>query len=323
MDEGRLDFYIFPVALDKFRPFSLINFDLYIKVENRFVLYKHRNITITKDDIHTLQENNVLYLYVQNKERKSFRQYAENNIEEILKDPTVSLNVKATYIYESAFNVVEDIFKEPRSEGNIQRARGIINHTVDFIFSDSGAFVNLLQIRAHDYYTYTHSVNVCTFSVALANRIGITNPTTLKEVGLGALLHDVGKSKIDSRIINKPSALSPSEWEEMKKHPLYGVEIVQGTEAGGETVFSVISQHHEKVDGSGYPQGLKEHQLSIYGKISSICDVYDAITTNRSYSVARTPMEAAQFMLSRKENFDPTLLKHFFELFAFKKTTPP
>jgi len=318
MTGPRYELYYMPISLEKFRPDSIVNFSLYMKVKDKLVLYRDKNIVITADDIENLKASGVKFLYIKKEERKKYREYMENNLEGILKDPSVDQHVKATYLYEAAVNVVEDIFEHPKRGEVVKRSKEVVNHTVDFILSGPDAFVNLLQIRAHDYYTFTHSVNVCTFAVALGNKIGAFDDKTLRELGVGALLHDLGKSMVDPKIINKPGKLTPAEWEEMKKHPEYGVELAKQSGLVSEQSMLIIGQHHEKFDGTGYPQGLKGRQISLFGRIGTVVDVFDAITTTRSYSKAKEPIEAAKFMLEHKEAFDEKLLYAFIELIAVK-----
>ncbi len=322
MGNANYELFYMPIKIDKLRENSLITFELYMKVKDKLVLYKNRNLTITKKDLESLREHGVEELYISKSERKKYREYLENNLDKILTDPNVNLQVKAIYLYESAINVVEDIFEHPRSGENIKRAKNMVNHTVNFILSGPEAFMNLLKIRAHDYYTFTHSVNVCTFSVALAQKLGYKDDQTLKELGIGALLHDVGKSKIDPKIINKPSKLDPNEWEEMKKHPEYGVEIVKETKMVPERSLLIIEQHHEKMNGKGYPKGLRGREISLFGRIGTIVDVFDAITTARSYSPAKPPIVAIKFMLEKKEEFDYNILRNFIELITVKEKKP-
>ncbi len=320
MTSPNYELFYMPISIDRLRENSYITFELYMKVKDKLVLYKNRNLTITKKDLESLREHGVKELYIAKAERKKYRQYLEENLDKILNDPNVDIQTKANYLYESAVNVVEDIFEHPRSGENIKRAKNMVNHTVNFILSGPEAFLNLLKIRAHDYYTFTHSVNVCTFSVALAQKLGYKDINTLRELGIGALLHDVGKSKIDPKIINKPTKLDPHEWEEMKKHPIYGVEIVKETKMVPEKSLLIIEQHHEKMNGKGYPKGLKGREISLFGRIGTIVDVFDAITTSRSYSPAKPPIVAIKFMLEREEEFDHNILKNFIELITVKKT---
>jgi putative nucleotidyltransferase with HDIG domain len=270
------------------------------------------------DDIKKLVENTVEYVYIHKKDKKNYRQYLEDNIENILGSQDIPIMKKAEALHESAVNVIEDVFSNPRSGESIRRSKKTIGVTVDFLIGAPTAFVNLLKIRKHDYYTYTHSVNVCTFLVSLANEIGIDDPVILNQIGEGGLLHDLGKSMVPSTIINKRGPLVKGEWEVMQKHPQFGVKIAKDTREISEVSLTIIAQHHEKQNGKGYPRGLPGSELSVYASMASIVDVYDALTTNRPYAQARTPMQAAQILLENKEEYNMKLLVKFLKMLAVK-----
>ncbi len=316
--ENRADLYYTPISIGKILPSSVINCDLFLRRDDHYVLYRHRKIEITYDDLRRLADNRIDVLYIHNNDRKNFRDYLESNIENVLKSEQVPLQKKAEMLYESAVNVVEDVFENPRSGETIQRSKKMVTHTVDFILSTPRAFVNLLKIREHDFYTYTHSVNVCTFLVSLAQYLKIADREILQQIGEGGLLHDLGKSRVPAEIINKNGPLNKAEWDVMKQHPTFGVEIAQETRQISEVSLQIIGQHHEKISGTGYPKGLKGDELSIYARMASIIDVYDAVTTNRSYSQARTPLEAAKILISNKDHFDQKILEQFFLMMAVK-----
>lgn len=322
MDENtldRLELYFTPINIEKINPNSVINFDLYIKMGRKFVLYKNRHLLIDREDIGRLLHNAVDTLFIHIKDKKNFRTYLEDNVENLLKSEDVPIQKKAEILHDSAINVVEDIFDNPRSGPAIQRSKQIIGHTVDFILGSPQSFANLLRIRKHDFYTYTHSVNVCTFLVSLARELGISDKKDLKAIGEGGLLHDLGKSMVPSAIINKPGKLVKGEWEVMKKHPTYGVDLARTTREINDISIIIIGQHHEKPGGTGYPGGLKSEELSIFANMASIVDVYDAITTNRPYSTARSPMDAAHFLLENKVEFNEKILLKFIKMLAVKK----
>jgi len=317
MDKSeRLEAYFTPIDIKKIKGDSVINFDIYIKNDKKFVLYKNRNLKLGYDDVKRLYDNDFKNFYIHNKDVKNFRNYLEMNIGDMLKSEDIPVEKKAEMLFESTVNVVEDIFKNPRSGEAIQRSKEMVGHTVNFIVSAPEAFVNLLKIRRYDYYTFTHSVNVCTFLVSLAQKFGIYDPNVLKEVGEGGLLHDLGKSMISSEIINKNGKLNKAEFEEIRKHPEYGVKIAKETRDITDISLAIIGQHHEKITGRGYPLGLNGSELNIYARMASIVDVYDAITTTRSYSTAKSPVEAVQFLLSHSDEFDKKILTAFVRMLA-------
>ncbi len=315
----RLEFYYNKVDLDKFIPEKPINFNIYIKQTNNFILYKDRNFNLTKIDINRLKDKGIKSVYIHKKEKKSFKTYIEENIDRLLDSDNVDIKKKSEALFNSTVNVIEDIFKNPRSGKSIKRSKKLISNSVDFIMSEPEAFVNLLKIKKYDYYTYTHSVNVCIFLISLAQEMGVNDQKTLKEIGEGGLLHDLGKSMISPKIINKQGKLTDKEWEIMKNHPAYGVKIIK--DSGREISpisLSIIGQHHEKLDGRGYPLGLNSSELSSFVKMSTIVDIYDAVTTNRSYSKARTPFEGIEILLKNKNSLDNKILLKFIKMLGVK-----
>ncbi|RME27387.1 MAG: HD domain-containing protein, partial [Candidatus Zixiibacteriota bacterium] len=157
----------------------------------------------------------------------------------------------------------------------------------------------------------THSVNVCTFSIALAQQLGFKDETFLNELGIGALLHDIGKSRITDRILNKRSALTPIEFEIMKKHPAWGVEILKETNVIPEASYYPVLQHHERGDRRGYPQGLSLDEMHLYSRIVAIADSFDAMTTNRVYQKAMDSFPALKVLFSLPGAYDQELLRAF------------
>jgi HD-GYP domain-containing protein (c-di-GMP phosphodiesterase class II) len=166
-------------------------------------------------------------------------------------------------------------------------------------------------MMSFNYYTYTHSVNVCTFSVALAQYSGITDRKELFKLGTGALLHDVGKTKISDSILRKKGRLTEEEFAIIRKHPDWGVELIRETDIVSDDVYFPILQHHEREDGSGYPKGLTKTEINDYSKIVAIADVFDAMTTERAYRSAVESFSALKTMFHEVNHFDHRLLKQF------------
>lgn len=302
------------IQLDSIRVDSILDFDLYISVDKRLVLYRSENLAFSDVNRQKLLENNVDRLYVSHKCRAKYQRYIEHNLDKILTDPKIEEVKKAGILYETSSNLVKDVLSNPTYGDNIQRSKDLVANTIDFILKGRDAFLNLLKITSFDYYTFTHSVNVCTFTIALAQQLGFDDETFLHEVGTGALLHDVGKSKISDRIINKRSALTPIEFEIMKKHPRWGVDILQETNMIPEASYYAVLQHHERGDRRGYPDGLSLDEMHIYSKIVSIADSFDAMTTERVYQRAMDTYPALKIMFSLKGAYDEDILKAFVEL---------
>ncbi len=303
-----------PILLDSLRVDTLLDFDLHIMVHSNLVLYRSADLPFDEANRQKLLENKVERLYVASEYREKYQKYIESNLGSILDDPTVDANQKANVLYETSTNLVKDVLSNPTLGENIHRSKNLVTNTVEYILKGRESFLNMLRTASFDYHLYTHSVNVCTFSIALAQQLGHQDKKFLNELGLGSLLHDVGKSKISERILYKRTALNKTEFEIMKKHPQWGVDILSLTNAIPAASYYPVLQHHERGDRSGYPKGLSLDEMHIYSKIVAVADSFDAMTTERVYQKAIESYPALKLMLSMKNVFDPECLRCFVEL---------
>ena len=214
-----------------------------------------------------------------------------------------------------AFKAVTTVMNSVRMGQGIdgKESKEVVSSMVEDITSNPDAIMNLINIKSFDDYTFTHNINVATISVLIGQQLGL--PTAdLQELGMGALMHDVGKLKVSLAILNKDGKLTDAEFAEMKRHPKYGYEILCKSNDISEKARMVALQHHEKFQGKGYPEGLQGTQISLFGRICAIADVYDALTTDRPYRVALAPYDAVKIVMSGVGNqFDPDVLKGFIQ----------
>ena len=190
---------------------------------------------------------------------------------------------------QTARDVLDSIRKgHPFSVSKVEDAA---QNIVESILRNPDALISLSQIKGYDEYTYTHSVNVSVLSTSLAYSLGY-NHEQLLQVCVGGVLHDIGKMRVPESILNKPGKYAEWEFNIMRKHPEYGLEIAN--EKKGITEFSkaIIIQHHERYNGKGYPRGLLGREIAEIGLIGAVADVYDALTSNRVYRAAWTPQKA-------------------------------
>jgi len=312
-----------PVYLDALRLDTVLDFDLFLEVQGKLVLYREKNLPFTEKYRKSLLEHRVSRLYVPLNARKKYQRYIEASLDKIIADDEIPEPSKAQIIYDTSKNLVQEVFENPRVGENIKRSRDLVQHTISYILRGREAFVHMLQITSFDYYTYTHSINVCTFSIALAQRLGMENPAILYELGIGALLHDIGKHRIPPRILNKRGTLSKVEYDLVKKHPIWGAEILRETNLIPPKSYYPVLQHQERLDGSGYPYALKGPQIHLYGRITSICDTFDALTTQRTYKKALDSFPALKLMKSISMEFDDTMLKEFILLMGPAEESRP
>ncbi len=303
-----------PIYLEALRLDTIVDFDLYILIGKDLILYRASDLPFTEKTRSNLLENNIAKLYVPGAERSRYQKYIEDNIYQIMTDRTIPDTTKAGIVYDSTKLLVKDVFANPTLGENIRRSIAMVETSVGYVLRGQDAFQNLLKVMSFDYYTYTHSVNVCTFSLAFAKSLGINNEEQLNFLGTGALLHDVGKTKISDRILNKKSKLTPLEFELIKKHPNWGVELVHETDLISADAYFPIIQHHEREDKSGYPYGIAKDDVHIFGKIVGIADTFDAMTTRRVYQPAVETYPALKSMLNCRGQYDRKLLEHFVRL---------
>ncbi|GAB7531756.1 HD-GYP domain-containing protein [Pseudomonas sp. 3A(2025)] len=172
------------------------------------------------------------------------------------------------------------------------------------------ALISLSRLKNSDEYTYMHSVAVCALMVALARRMGMSEEQ-VRDAGVAGLMHDVGKMLMDPEILNKPGRLTDEEFTAMKAHPAAGLKILEQSQQVIPAVLDVCLHHHEKFDGSGYPHGLKGEDISIFSRMGAVCDVYDAVTSDRPYKKAWEAAHAIREMASWKGHFDERIFQHF------------
>jgi len=195
-----------------------------------------------------------------------------------------------------AISVIADVARD-LSEGrifNVKAVVRVVDRIIEDLLNNPNLVVNLESLRCLDDYTYTHSVNVCILTILL-RKATCSNPKGLRELGTGAILHDIGKLSIPPWILKKPSHLSDAEFEMVKGHCEEGAKIISRT--GLDPVVSKVAlRHHERMDGSGYPKGLSGEDIHLYGRICAVADVYDALTSDRVYRDRMPPSEAMKIL---------------------------
>ncbi|HYQ96455.1 MAG TPA: HD-GYP domain-containing protein [Candidatus Eisenbacteria bacterium] len=198
---------------------------------------------------------------------------------------------------------------------DLRKAKRAVQSIVDLILNEEFSLIGLTAIKNHDEYTFQHCVNVSILSISLGQRLGL-NKKMLGELGVAAILHDLGKATIPGWVLNKPGKLTPEEWKLMTDHPVQGVKMISKLRGLNELALRsmiVAFEHHLNIDGSGYPK-LGDHlAMSLFSRIVAIADCFDAMTAHRSYrKTPFTPYEALHHMLvANREKFDPLLIKAF------------
>jgi putative nucleotidyltransferase with HDIG domain len=187
----------------------------------------------------------------------------------------------------------------------------IVEEISNSVARNPSALISLARLKTKDNYTYMHSVAVCALMVSLAKQLGLSDEQT-REAGLAGLLHDIGKMAMPMDVLNKPGKLTDAEFNVIRSHPLRGYQMLKEGASVPAGALDVCLHHHEKMDGTGYPQKLKGEQISLLARMGAVCDVYDAITSTRPYKSAWDPAGSIQRMAQwAGDHFDPAVFKAF------------
>lgn len=259
-------------------------------------------VKFTETYIEKLKDLGVFYVYVEDarlddvsiedEKLSKLKSIAMKNMSKIMKNVTEG-NKKGT---KNSLAVVEDLVNHIVSIGDVNKS--------------------LYDVQTFDNYTYIHSIDTGIMAIFLGISMKL-NESELKELSIGAILHDIGKTKIDKDIITKPGKLTTEEFEEIKQHPIYGKEILEKNFSMSNKILKAVEHHHERVDGNGYPYGLTKNQISKFAKIIGVCDVYDAASNDRCYRKKFNPSDAYELILAGCGNaFDEEIVQNFKKTFS-------
>ena len=206
---------------------------------------------------------------------------------------------RARKICFKAKNAVSSMFAEARMGKAVEtgKARELVEEIALSVERNASALISLARLKTADDYTFMHSVAVCGLMIALARELGL-DEKDVREAGVAGLMHDVGKMAIPLKVLNKPGRLTEDEYALVKQHPVQGHEMLSHSPDIGDVTLDVCLHHHERIDGKGYPHNLDGSRISLFAKMGAICDVYDAITSNRPYKAGWDPADSLQKMAS-------------------------
>jgi HD-GYP domain-containing protein (c-di-GMP phosphodiesterase class II) len=208
-------------------------------------------------------------------------------------------------------HIMEDV-KEGKNL-NIEAVRGVVEPILDSIIRNSEAYMWLSMMQKKNSYTYSHSVDNCALAVAFGRFMGLPKKD-LRTLAIGLLMMDMGNVRVPEAILNKEGRLTEAEYRIVKKHVGHGVEILRNTKGMTEDIINIALTHHERFDGSGYPGALQGTQIPVYGRMAAIIDCYDAMTSKRPFSAARSPYSALQSIYNWRDSaFQPELVEQFLQ----------
>ena len=223
--------------------------------------------------------------------------------------------VIAQEVHKQASETVAEIMRHLQVGHTLKLAmiHNVVTDLMQSILRNPDAFSWLTHLKKKDGYSYAHAVDSCALAITFGRHLGLPRESLIS-LGTGALLFDVGKTRLPDGLLNKPGRLSPEEYQVMKKHVAYGVEIVAHISHSGMEMVDMVRAHHERFDGSGYPNGFRGADIPLFGRIAGILDCYDAITSDRSYQRAISPHQALRVLYnSRDKAFQEELVEQFIQ----------
>ncbi len=288
-------------------------FSIYLKQERGFVLYAKEDEAFTMRHRMQLRAHGVTQVFVPAPQHPSFISHRERHFGRVLSDDSLPLPERARLFYETSTEIVKEVFEKklPRTlkRETFDRILALVSEGISFLTLEN-SLKTVASLVAHDYHTYSHSLHVFVYSQALLQSYGF-DEDSLVQFGLGAMLHDIGKTFLDAAILTKPAALTPDEREEVNRHPVFGVGACARMPLSQDAINCILF-HHEKLDGSGYPCGLRGDEIPLPVRAITIADIYDALTSNRAYAPARNAFQVLRIMSSEmRDQLDLDMFRRF------------
>jgi putative nucleotidyltransferase with HDIG domain len=283
----------------------------YKEIDGIYKILIEKNASFTKETQDKIGKLQLEDLYVLTKDHPLYEKDTQEYIAKIIYDDTISPKLKSQIIHDMATDTINELFSGEVNKSKIDRSTQLVNDTIQLILNDDSAAKAMLGVTSYDYYTYTHCVNVSIYALGFGAHLKL-DKTKLNILGRAGILHDLGKKNIPNEIVNKNGKLTDDEFRTMKNHPTYAVDILKELGETNQLIFDAIEQHHEKLNGTGYPKGLKAKEIHILAQIIAIADIFDALTTKRSYKEALKTFDALSIMKNEmKSELNSHLLAEF------------
>lgn len=321
-----INHHFLPVKFDSFAKGTIVPFDIYIKRYNDFVivieagtlldevlyskLSQHLNIYVSKDDSKRLKKYCSLHKTIDFGDQKKDPINAVLGMKETL-STIHETQEKLFFVYSTVLDLMKSIFESSNETLPLEAISSCVHEIATLLQTKENVFPLVLKIFPNEYSTYHHSTNVACFAAIIGNNIQLKHQE-LVELTFAALLHDIGKLRIDDTILEKTSYLEDDEYESVKLHSQLGYEILNQNHIDNETILKAVRYHHERLDGSGYPDRLRGKIIPRNARIIAVCDVFDALTTNRTFRDYYTSFEA---LLLMKREMHTQLDEKFVDMF--------
>jgi len=299
-------FYRVPLAL--YRPGDILEDDVYFLYQGQYILYKMKDLSWKEEDRVHLEDFQIFHLYIKLRSTRAHHEVIEKNLSRILESPVVATREKAQLLYETSSSMVEDLYQKPMSTENLKRSVKSVHRSIEFLSERADNFFAVMSMATRSYSEFSHAWHTAIYAIAVGREMGIKTFNQISELGIGALLHDIGKTKVDSKILSQEGRLSGEDRKAVELHPRYGFDILRASRSVPELSEQIVLQHHERENASGYPSRLS-YEIHPFAKIVAVVDCFDALTTDRVFQNSISPLQAIKVMQGElKDEYDQNVL---------------
>ena len=274
-----------------------------------------RGATLDEYIIDAMLKMGIMSVYIQeitdDDENEPISPAAQKNIERLRTDDRAKVNLSAS-VRARVAEGIHYVYNNTDDPALVQTTASIADSLMSAIQENDAMAIDISALKTSDEYTFKHSVDVATISMIVAKKMGMSD-TEIHEIGVTGLLHDVGKTKIPPEILNKPSRLDDAEFEIMRQHSVYSYRIIQNNADLSDEVKLGVLQHHEKINGAGYPMSVPGNKITPYAKVLAVADIYDALVTERPYKSAFSQREAVEMIMSMTQELDLFAMESFLQ----------
>jgi HD-GYP domain-containing protein (c-di-GMP phosphodiesterase class II) len=297
-----------PIAVETLSGDQDADFDLFFHAQRgKPLLFRSRSVPLVDADLQRLFDSGVKTLLIGYSDRSAYEEHLHAQVDS---GGQQSLSGKYALLTGSARSVFESALRGDSLAGMVGAAEQFGSQLADMFDEGQPILREMFDLMLHDYSTFTHSANVATYCVSIAQSWGNSARADLAQIAAGSLLHDIGKRGIPRRVLNAPRKLTAIEREAIQRHPQIGFEELSTDPALSWGQLMIVYQHHERIDGGGYPVGIVDDEIHPWAKICAVADVFDALTSNRPYHAAISAAQACDFLERRVEtSFDPEIVR--------------
>ncbi len=293
-------------------PSQCWNLDLYQRCGEgeEFLLYRGRDIPITHEDLQKLRERDVTKLYILAEDQLSYQNYVRENLGGVLDNELIPPLERLVVLNQVTQDSLRKTFDQGEMGKTVEASQEMGRYTAEFLSRTDMVAQDVFSMLKHDFHTFTHSANVCNYSVLLAKSLGMSDLAKLEEIATGALLHDVGKIGIPWEILTKTDHLSEEERALIQSHPTAGFRKLCRRKELSWGQLMMVYQHHERLDGQGYPVRISGDEIHPWGRLCAIVDVFDALTSDRPYHRGRHITDVLEYLERESgRGFDSGMVK--------------